>query len=272
MSALKDRWASAAAYEAYMGRWSRRLAENFVAWLAPEPGRRWLDVGCGTGALTRAILRAAEPAHITGCDPAEAFVAHARESVESPLADFQVAGIDRLPQADPGYDWIVAGLVFNFLPDPDQALLKMKARLAEGGGIAVYVWDYSDGMEFLRIFWEEAAAADPEAADLDEGSRFPICREGALAQALSRAGLSQVQEGAITIPTVFSNFSDFWAPFELGTGSGPTYVAGLDPQGREALKARLQRRLLPSGDGPISLAARAWAASGLLDPAGESDR
>jgi SAM-dependent methyltransferase len=264
---MKDSWSSSSAYEAFMGRWSRRLAPSFLDWLSPEPGLRWLDVGCGTGALTTAILRKADPARIVGCDPAEAFIEHARRTVDSPLAAFEIAGIDNLPHIETGFDRIVSGLVMNFLPDPDAALEAMKARLGSDGRIAVYVWDYAEGMEFLRIFWEEAAAADPGSATSNQGERFPICREGALGQAFSRAGLLNIRDGAVTIRTAFSDFSDYWGPFELGTGSAPAYVARLDSQQRERLIARLRARLTPGSDGPIELSARAWAAAGEL-PAG----
>lgn len=259
-----DPWASANAYEGFMGRWSRVLAQRFVEWLAPPPDLRWLDVGCGTGALTAALLRTAAPQLVVGCDPSEAFVDHARRSVDSPRASFEVAGIDRLPQVEPGFDAVVSGLVLNFLPSTDAAIRAMSGVLRTGGMIAAYVWDYGGRMEFLRIFWDEAVALDPAAAALDEGPRFPVCREGGLAEAFSRGGLARVRTGEISIRTDFSSYADFWEPFENGTGPAAGYVAGLDREQRGRLKDRLRKRLAPAGDGPIALSARAWTASGVI--------
>ena len=206
---MSDNWTASDAYEAFMGRWSRRLAEKFVEWLDPEPGLSWLDVGCGTGALTAAVVASAAPARVVGCDPTVTFVDHARRSVDAPQATFEVAGIDRLPRRDPGFDTVVSGLVLNFLPSPEEALRVMAAVLRPGGRVAAYVWDYGGRMEFLRIFWDEAVAMDPAAAALDEGPRFPICRQGALAAAFSQAGLDRVRAGEISIRTNFSSFADF---------------------------------------------------------------
>lgn len=247
-----------------MGRWSRRLAGEFVAWLVPKPGLRWLDAGCGTGALTAAILETTAPRHVIGCDPSEAFIEYARGMIATPRATFAVAGIDRLPRIEPGYDYVVSGLVLNFLSSPVEALREMAATLRPGGRIAAYVWDYPGRMEFLRLFWDEAAALDPAAVDLDEGRRFPLCREGGLEDAFIRSGLRDIRPGELTIPTVFAGFDDFWEPFEKGTGPAPSYAAGLGPDRRERLKARLRERLAPAGDAPISLVARAWTASGEL--------
>jgi SAM-dependent methyltransferase len=259
-----DNWASAVAYEAYMGRWSRRAALAFLEWLAPEPGLKWLDIGCGTGALTEAVLRTAAPRLVVGCDPSKAFINSARSAVKSTAVQFEVAGIDRLPAIDPGFDCIVSGLVLNFLPSADAALKAMAEVSRPGGRIAGYVWDYAGRMDLLRIFWEEAVAVDPAAGMLDAGRRFPVGREGALGDAFTHSGLTQVRRGEFTIPTVFAGFDDFWEPFEKGTGSAPSYVAGLDSDRKGRLKARLRKRLAPAGDAPIRLTARAWAASGLI--------
>ena len=265
MNHKPDPWKSADAYENFMGRWSRVLAQRFVEWLEPPPGMRWLDVGCGTGALTAALLRAAGPQLVVGCDPSEAFIDHARRSIDAPQARFEVAGIDRLPRITPGFDAVVSGLVLNHLPSTEAALQEMSGVLRTGGMIAAYVWDYGDGMEFLRIFWEEAIDLDPAAAALNEGPRFPICREGGLADAFSRAGLAQVRMGEISIRTDFSSYADFWEPFENGVGPAGGYVAGLDQEQRGRLKDRLRKRLAQDGDGPIRLTARAWTACGVVD-------
>lgn len=262
-SASGDMWVTGAAYEAYMGRWSRPLARVFVEWLHPKSLAHWLEVGCGTGALTSTICDLCEPASIVACDPSEPFVEHARCNLSDPRASFVIAGADALPRRDGGFDAVVSGLVLNFLPDPGKTVASFRERLRPGGIVAAYVWDYAGGMEFLRYFWEEAVASDPSAAALDEGRRFPLCRVPALVSLFRAAGLAQVEAGKLDIPTDFADFDDYWEPFRRGTGPAPSYLTSLDPTSRELLRERLKWRLHPESDGRIPLGARAWAVRGV---------
>jgi SAM-dependent methyltransferase len=263
MTALDDKWLAGDAYETYMGRWSRPLARAFVEWLCPEPSAHWLEVGCGTGALTSAICAFCEPASVVACDPSEPFVEHARRNLSDARASFLVAGADALPRREGGFDAVVSGLVLNFLPDPEAAVASFRECLRPGGTVGVYVWDYSEGMEFLRFFWDEAVATDPRAAALDEGRRFPLCQAPALASLFRAARLAEVEADALEIATDFATFDDYWTPFLHGTGPAPSYVASLDPPSRELLRERLRRRLRTGDDGRIQLRARAWAVRGV---------
>lgn len=257
-----DKWDSGAAYESYMGRWSRPLARSFVEWLRLKPAAHWLEVGCGTGALTEAICELGDPASVVACDSAEAFVAHARRHLEDARAAFVVAGADALPETPGGFDTIVSGLVLNFLPQPQRALASMRERLAAHGVAAAYVWDYASGTEFLQHFWAEAVAADPGAATLDERTRFPLCEPAALMSVFRAAGFANVDTTALVIATAFADFDDFWKPFLGGTGPAPSYVGSLGPRQRDDLRERLRRRLRAERDGNIRLRARAWAVRG----------
>ncbi len=260
-----DPWRAGDAYDAYMGRWSRPLAREFTGWLRAPAAGHWLEFGCGTGALTAAILERCAPASVVACDPAEPFVAHARRSLGGDRASFVVADASGLPRRDGGFDAVVSGLVLNFVPEPARVLAAVRERLRPGGTAAACVWDYAEGMEFLRIFWDEAAALDPRAEALDEGRRFPLCREPALAALFGEAGFAGVETGAVEIETPFATFEDYWAPFLRGTGPAPGYVAGLDGPERDALRERLADRLRPGADGAIRLRARAWAVKGRTD-------
>ena len=258
-----DRWVAGDAYEAYMGRWSRRLAKAFVEWLQPTRASNWLEVGCGTGALTSTICDSADPAFVIACDPSAPFVEHAREHLPDARVSFIVAGAEALPRRTGGFDAAVSGLVLNFLPDPQAALKSIRERLRRAGLGAAYVWDYAEGMEFLRFFWEEAVALDVRAVSLDEARRFPLCQPSALAALFETAGLAQVETHALVISTDFSTFDDYWAPFLCGTGPAPSYVASLDPDARELLRGGLAQRLQTRSDGLIRLRARAWAVRGV---------
>ncbi len=266
-----ENWLAGDSYEAYMGRWSRPLARVFIDWLRPEPLAHWLDVGCGTGALTAAISDLCEPASVVACDPSESFIEHARTRLSDDRASFVVTGAEALPGREGGFDAIVTGLVLNLLPDPALALAAIRERLRPGGTFAAYVWDYSGGMEFLRYFWEEAIASDPRAATLSESLRFPLCQPQALVELLEKAGFAQVETGPLDFPTDFADFEDYWSPFLRGTGPGPGYVTALEPLSRERLKERVRRRLQSGADGRIQLKARAWAVRGMpRSPGGDA--
>jgi SAM-dependent methyltransferase len=258
-----DRWTSGMAYEAYMGRWSRRVAQPFVEWLRVAPGASWLEIGCGTGALTSTICASAAPASVVACDPAEPFVEHTRSRLPDPRVSFEVAGLDSLPSRSGGFDAVVSGLVLNFIPEPDRALVNMREHAAAQGVVAAYVWDYAGGFEFLKHFWAEAAALDPRAAALDEGVRFPLCRAPALAALFEQGGLTRVETVALDIPTTFASFDDYWTPFLGGTGPAPAYVTSLTEDRRKALKEQLRTRVRAERDGRIRLTARAWGVKGL---------
>ncbi len=262
MDSTDRTWEHADAYEAFMGRWSRPLAREFLKWLDPAPTAHWLEVGCGTGALTTAICELGEPASVVGSDPSGSFLEAARRALPDPRATFVEAPAEHLPTRPEGFDRVVSGLVLNFLPDPARVASDVRQRLRDGGIFAAYVWDYSGGMEFLRAFWEEAVAEDPEAAARAENLGFSLCHPSALTALLENAGFSDAQTGALEIPTVFSSFDDYWQPFLLGTGTGPSFVASLAPDHRERLRARLELRLTPSPGESIELKARAWAVRG----------
>ena len=258
-----DVWASGDAYEPFVGRWSRRVAREFIEWLAPATNARWLDVGCGSGALTQAILATAAPGDVLGVDPSEGFIAHARRYTQDSRAKFQVGDAQALPVANSSFDVAVAGLVLNFVPDPARAAAEMHRAVRVGGIVAAYVWDYADGMQLLRRFWDAVVVLDPAAGKLDEGRRFPLCRREALRSLLNDVGLEQTEVRAIDVPTVFKNFDDYWSPFLGGQGPAPGYCVSLSDDRRVRLRNHLQATLPVASDGIIHLKARAFAVRGV---------
>jgi SAM-dependent methyltransferase len=252
-------WASGDAYEPYVGRWSRAVAAEFLAWLGMGPGGRWLDVGCGTGALSSAILMCCQPAEVIGVDPSEGYVAWSAAHVDDRRARFEVADATHLP--DGPFDAVVSGLVLNFVPDPAAAVEAMR-ETAASGIVAAYVWDYADRMQLMRYFWDAAVALDPVAAELDEGVRFPICRPERLEALWHEAGLTEVSSRAIDVPTTFPDFDDYWSPFLGGQAPAPGYAMSLDEGRRTALRERIRSILPIAEDGSINLMARAWAVRG----------
>ena len=263
MNDRPDAWTSATAYEKYMGRWSRQLAPQFVSWLPVAAGAHWLDVGCGTGVLTAAICAQAKPASVVACDPSVSFVDFAREALAKTPTEFVVTGVGNLPTRPGGFDSVTSLLALNFFPHPRAAVREMHRITAQGGLVSACVWDYVERMDMLRRFWDAAKALNPEAAAVEEGLRFTICEPEALKQLFASADLADVVCEPMEITTQFSDFADFWTPFLSGTGPGPTYVASLDTEAREALAAHLDRSLPREPNGAISLRARAWAVRGI---------
>jgi len=264
-----DAWQAGDSYEAYMGRWSRRVAPLFLDWLGAPAGGAWLELGCGSGALTAAIVERAAPAGLLALDPSEGFVATARKQVADPRAAFRVGDAQRLDLPDGSCDVVVSGLVLNFIPDRVKALAEMRRVARPGAVIGFYVWDYpaSDsggGMQMMRTFWTAAAALDPAAAELTEDKRFPFCTPPGLAALAREAGLGPVETAALEIATRFRDFDDYWRPFTLGTGPAPGYAASLAPEAREALRRRLAETLPRARDNAIPLTARAWAMKAIV--------
>ena len=255
-----DAWQGGDPYELYMGRWSRQVAPRFLDWLALPEGLDWLDVGCGTGALSAAILARCNPRSLLALDLSDGFVATTRAALVDPRADVQLGDAQALPAESGSRDAVVSGLVLNFVPDRPKALAEMKRAARTGATVAFYVWDYpGGGLEFVHAFWLAAAALDPAAVDLSEDRRFPMCTPDALTALATGAGLERVECTAIEVPTVFQDFEDYWHPFKLGAGPAPGYCASLAPEARQLLKERLQATLPRQPDGSIRLKARAWA-------------
>lgn len=264
MSGRYDVFAVAPAYEGYIGRWSRLVAQEFVRWLALPTRRRWLDVGCGTGALTEVVVQVGEARSVVGVDPSAGFVQHARTlGFETAEVQFLQGDALALPVGSVDFDAVVSGLVLNFVPEPASMVAEMVRAAIPGGTVALYVWDMSGSVELLARFWEVAIAADPSAATLAEPGRFrEICTPEALEAFLTEAGLSDVASRAIDIPTVFRDFDDYWTPFLGGQGPAPAFLASLPEPRQEAIREELRSRLTPSADGTIRLSARAWAVRG----------
>ena len=254
------------AYERFMGRWSSQLAPLLVRFAGVLDGDDVLDVGSGTGALAVAVARAGPRTRVLGVELSPSYVAFARARHGSDRIGFEEGDAQKLPLNDRRFDRALSLLVLNFIPDPAKALAEMARVTRAGGTIAAAVWDYGEGMEMLRVFWDEAIALSPGKASLDE-RHMPLCRQGELAALWREQGLQDISETALTIETRFATFDDYWSPFVEKQGPAGAYVAALTPKEREVLRLRVRRRLLgEGGERPIVLHARAWAVRGTTPP------
>jgi len=261
---IEDSWKIGDPYEYFMGRWSRLVARAFIDWLSPSSGQKWLDIGCGSGALSEAVISNCKPAELTAIDQSDGFVKEVQKRLGN-LVHCRVGNALSLPVEDTSVHFAVSGLVLNFISEPIKALTEMKRVTTPGGTVAIYVWDYSGKMEFLNRFWDTAVTIDPKASALHEGYRFPNSTAEVLRGLFDYAGYVDIESAPIDIETHFRDFDDYWRPFLGGQGPAPTYLMSLGETDRQILRDRLIKCLPIQNDGSIRMYARAWAVKGKVE-------
>jgi SAM-dependent methyltransferase len=264
-----ENWASGEAYEKYAGRWSRKVAREFLATLQVSPGQTWGDVGCGSGALVDSILAGCDPKAIMAVDRSESFIAEAQHRIGDSRVSFEVGDATALPWPNGSCDVTVSGLVLNFVSDAGRMAKEMARVTHPGGKVAAYVWDYARGMQMMRHFWDVAIELNPNDFALDEAKRFPLCQPEPLEALFRGARLTSISVRPIDIPTIFRDFDDYWLPFLGNQGPAPTYLGSLNEEMRERIRDALKARLVAATDGSIAMTARAWAAQGTVPPKGK---
>jgi SAM-dependent methyltransferase len=252
-------------YEMQMGRWSRRLAELFLDFCGLCDGEVILDAGCGTGALTAAILRRTNTAKISGIDFSAPYVEHARHTIPDARAQFSVGDICALPQDGGSFDRVLSLLVLHFVSEPGKAIAELRRVARPGATVGAAVWD-SGGLVAFRMFFDTAGALFPIGNE-QRARNFtrPMTRPGELAKAWHGSGLTEVRDTMLTIRMEFASFDDYWMPYEGKDGPGPQYMATLNPDQKEHLRNVVRSAYLAGDpDGPRSYAATAWAVKGTV--------
>ncbi|GAA2496869.1 class I SAM-dependent methyltransferase [Terrabacter carboxydivorans] len=242
---------AADAYNRFMGRYSGPLAERFADWSGVSGPGRALDVGCGTGALTRVLIERLGVDGVSAVDPSQSLLVALRQSF--PTLDVQVATAEQLPYPDDLFDHVLAQLVVSFMPDPALGLREMARVTRPGGTVSACVWDLAGGGAPLTAFWRAARDLDPE---VDDESSMPGAREGDLARLCDEAGLNQIEDTALTVTVRHPTFEDWWGPYTFGVGPAGAHVLSLDDVARVRLREHC-RELLP--EPPFYIMATAWA-------------
>ena len=253
-------------YEQLMGRWSRRLAEPFLDFVGTADGESVLDVGCGTGGLAAALMRRCQVKRVLGVDLAPAYIAHANGRLVDPRVAFQVGDACALDLPDETFDRVLSLLVLHFVPDTAGAVAEMKRVAKPGATVGAAVWDARGGFVANRIFFDTAAALDPQAHERRARNYTrPMTRPGELAKAWRAAGFDNVVDASLGIRMEFSSFDDYWAPYDGRDGPGAQYVATLGKSDKARLRDAVRRAYLDGeDDGPRSYAALAWAVKGIV--------
>jgi ubiquinone/menaquinone biosynthesis C-methylase UbiE len=252
-------------YELQMGRHSRSLAPLLIAFAAPHAKGKALDVGCGTGNLAVELAKKSDLTSIEAFDFSSAYIAYAKARGADPRINFQTADACAIPFADGTFDLTLSMLVLAFIPEPQRAVREMVRVTKPGGTVAACMWDLRGGLVFGRMFWDTAAALDPKAVEARRQTMSrPITRQDGIAGEFKAAGLQNVQETVLTIPMNFTDFENFWAPFEGRESGFAIYVSGLDAEQKDRFRSALRLAYLDGApDGPRSYFASAWAARGV---------
>ena len=257
---------NAAAYEHFMGRWSRQLSARFVKFAGISDDDCILDVGCGTGSLTRVLSESPGVKRIVGIDLAEVYLDSARRTIQDTRVSFKVGDATSIPFADKSFDRAFSMLVLQFVPDAKKAVSEMRRVVRPGGIVAATVWDALGGMPALRLFWD-AAATLGLADDMAMRNFYfrPMSQPDEMRAAWSEAGLKDVEQSSITIRFDYENFSDYWTPIAAGEAAPGQFAAGLAAEPRAALERAVRNVFLGGApDGARSFATTAWACKGTV--------
>ena len=258
MATNQIRFDDGVTYERYMGKWSQLVGEAFLDWLAPTPGLRWLDVGCGNGAFTEMLVERCAPVSVQGIDPSEAQLAFARTRLPSHVAEFRRGDAMALPFPDDTFDAAVMPLVIFFVPEPHQGVAEMARVVCPGGIVTAYAWDMLGGgfpYEALQAEMRGMGLAVPLPPN-PGASRIEEMRE-----LWTGAGLDGVETREITVQRTFVSFDDYWTTILGGPSVGPTLRA-MASEEIALLQARMQARLTADGTGQITYSGRANAVKG----------
>jgi SAM-dependent methyltransferase len=253
-----------AAYETFLGRWTRPLADALIAFADFADDGDLLDVGCGTGSLAMALARRWPARRVVGIDIAPPYVDFARSRVAGPV--FAVGDACALPERDGAYAGAAAQLVLNFVRDPDAAVGEMRRVTRPGGTVVAAVWDFRGGLVYQRLFWDSAAGVDASAgAARDKLFSSPLALPDGLPDLFARAGLARVERASLTIRMDYADFADYWQPLLGGQGPVGTYAGGLPADRRAKVEAAVRSAYLSGApDGPRSMTATAWAVRGIV--------
>ena len=248
--------ASGAAYDHFMGRYSRALAPVFADAAGVTPKQVALDVGCGPGALTSVLVERLGADHVCAFDPSPPFVEEC--AVRHPGVDVRIGRAEAIPFEDRRFDRALAQLVVPFVSDADAAAAELRRVLRPGGVVAACVWDAADGMQMLHAFWDAAAAVVP-GVDQQRNVRFG--RAGETRALLDRAGFIDVTETTLRVHSTYGDLDDLWAGFLAGIGPAGSFLVSLPERDRAAMREALLRRL-GSPSGAFTLGATARCALG----------
>jgi SAM-dependent methyltransferase len=252
------RFDDGAAYERYMGKWSQLAGDAFLDWLAPRPGLRWLDVGCGNGAFTDLILQGCEPKSVVGIDPSPAQLSYARARFEAGRIEFREGNAMALPFAAASFDVAVMPLVIFFVPDPSKGVAEMARVVRPGGMVSAYAWDMAGGGFPYASLLSELKASGAVVPEPPSGQASSVDE---MRRLWTAAGLDAIDIRPIEVQRTFADFDDYWTTI-LGSPSAGVAISSMAPEAHQRLREVMRVRLAPAADGRITCSGRANAVKG----------
>jgi SAM-dependent methyltransferase len=249
------------AYEIFLGRWTRRLAEALIDFARFPATGDLLDAGCGTGSLAAAMAARWPGRCVTGIDLAPSYIDFARTKAADGRPRYEIGDLCQLPYDDGSFTGTAAQLVLNFVSDPDLAIRELRRVTRPGGVVTAAVWDFRGGLVYQHLFWHIAALLDPAAAAIrDRLFSTPLALPDGLLRLFTMNGFVKLERASLTIRMDYADFADYWRPLLGGQGPVGTYAARLAPEPRAKIEEAVRRAYLAGGpDGPRSLTATAWA-------------
>ncbi|HEX4978445.1 MAG TPA: class I SAM-dependent methyltransferase [Acidimicrobiales bacterium] len=240
-----------------MGRYSLPLAPLFADAAGVGAGDSTIDVGCGPGALTGVLVARLGAASVYACDPSPPFCEEC--AARYPGVVVRRGPAEAIPFETATADHAMAQLVLHFVSEPDAAAREMARVVRPGGSVAACVWDFDEGMEMLRAFWDAALSIDRDAPDEARVLRFG--RPGEIAELFAGAQLEDIEESTLSVASPYSSFDELWNGFLAGVGPAGSYCVSLRDAERDLLRSALFARL-GSPSGPFTLEAVARCAVG----------
>ncbi len=261
VQAVPGGYGSADAYDRYMGRWSALLARQLLEFANVSASKSILDVGCGTGSLTKIVAESISANLIVGIDPIEQFIHSARRKVRDQRVVFEYGKAEQLPYAQGSFDTSLAQLCVHHFSDGDRAIREISRVTRSGGIVAACEWDAGSGMEMFQVLFDSLESVLP--GESSERPARNYATEGELSALWKTCGLRDVEETALTVQLRFADFEDFWVPVTEGPSSVYKQYCRLSPLMQDEFQLVLKRRLLAGwSDGPFTLNAKAWAVKG----------
>jgi ubiquinone/menaquinone biosynthesis C-methylase UbiE len=219
---------------------------------------RVLDLGCGPGALIGVLVDRLGAAGVSACDPSPSFAAACASRY--PGIDVRTGRAEAIPFEDSEFDVAMAQLVLHFVTEPETAARELRRVVRKGGVVAACVWDFEQGMEMLRAFWDAALLIDPSAPDEAMTMRFG--RAGEIADLLASSGFTEITETTLTVSSVYESFDELWSGFLAGIGPAGSFCVSFDEDRQAVLRQNLFERIGEPVE-EFELSATARSASGV---------
>ena len=254
-----------AAYERFMGRWSRLTGQPFVDWLQIPPRRIWLDVGCGTGAFTEVILASCDPKAVIALDPSEQHLAYAKSRTQDKRVNFIMGDATAIEAEDHAFDVCTAALVLNFISLQGKALAEMSRVVRPGGTVAAYVWDFAGRRSLSQHLWDAIASISPDAEAVRRNTlQVEASHPDTLARLFRAQSLADIRITSLDIRVTFESMDDYWTSNTDFSSAAGLYCRSLPIEQLSGLRRTLQTTLPAGEKGEISFPARAWAIQGTV--------